>query len=310
MSGPVTTQDTRPTDAAPAPDRGPVFERMPSRVADVAGTPVHRALPRRGRRTVGAWCFADHAGPGAPAAQMHIGPHPHMGLQTVTWLVEGEVLHTDSLGSEQLIRPGQLNLMTAGRGVAHAEESRGSGGMHAVQLRVAQPEATRHDDAAFEHHAELPRISVGDVGVTVIVGALGDARSPARTDSPLVGLELAIGGGVGELPLDASFEHALLVLTGTLVVDDGEEVAPDVLVYLGMGRSSLRVSASQPCRALLLGGEPFGEEVLMWWNFVARTRDEVDTAYSDWQAESSRFGEVRSPLARIPAPPPLWMHSG
>jgi redox-sensitive bicupin YhaK (pirin superfamily) len=132
-------------------------------------------------------------------------------------------------------------------------------------------------------------------------------RSPARTDSPLVGLELDIDGGGGELPLDASYEHALVVLSGVLVVDD-QEVAPDVLVYLGMGRSSLRLTASQPCRALLLGGEPFGEEVLMWWNFVARTRDEVDEAYRDWQAESSRFGEPRSPLARIPAPPPVWMH--
>src|SRR6185312_1155282 len=126
MSGPVTAVDAG-SAVESAPPHGPQIELLPSREAEVGGVRVRRALPHRPRRTVGAWCFADHMGPVAvtPESGMDVGPHPHMGLQTVTWLVTGEVLHRDSLGSEQLIRPGQLNLMTAGHGVSHAEESTG-----------------------------------------------------------------------------------------------------------------------------------------------------------------------------------------
>jgi hypothetical protein len=137
MSGPVTTEDTPPAaPAASAPATGPVVSLEPGRVTRVGSLPVRRVLPQRPRRTVGAWCFADHVGP-VPvreAGAIGIGPHPHMGLQTVTWVVAGELLHRDSLGSEQLIRPGQLNLMTAGHGVAHAEEDPGleAGELHAV----------------------------------------------------------------------------------------------------------------------------------------------------------------------------------
>ncbi len=157
-----------------------------SRDETVGRIRVRRALPRTGRRTIGAWCFADHMGP-VDVTEEHgldIGPHPHTGLQTVTWLVAGQVLHRDSLGSEQLIAPGQLNLMTAGRGVAHAEEATGAyrGPLHGIQLWIAQPEATRHGAAAFEHHASLPQAEVGAATATVLVGELGGARSPARHD--------------------------------------------------------------------------------------------------------------------------------
>ncbi|HEX6569511.1 MAG TPA: pirin family protein, partial [Acidimicrobiales bacterium] len=260
---------------------------------------------RRGRRTVGAWCFADHFGPAGPPASMQVGPHPHTGLHTVTWLVEGEVLHRDSLGSEQLIRPGQLNLMTAGHGVAHAEESpRGAGGdLHGAQLWVAQPEATRHGPPAFEHHAELPRLALGDATVTVLVGRVGGERSPARADTPLVGAELATPGAPTAVPLDPAFEHALVVLDGTVEVG-GRAIAPGVLAYLGEGRDELAVDAPGPARLLLLGGEPFGDPIVMSWNFVGRSRAEVERAAAEWNAGDGRFGAVASALARIPAPEP------
>jgi redox-sensitive bicupin YhaK (pirin superfamily) len=237
---------------------------------------------------------------------MRIGPHPHIGLQTVTWLVEGEALHTDSLGSEQLIRPGQLNLMTAGRGVAHAEESPLRGSMHGVQLWVAQPEATRHGAPDFEHHVELPAFDLGSFHLTVMIGVLAGVASPARADTSIVGADLASDGGRTIVPLDEDFEHALLVVAGTVEIH-GEVIQPGVLAYLGTGRDELPISTAEPSRALLIGGRPFGEEVLMWWNFVARTRDEIDEAYRDWEAYSDRFGDVASGLARIPAPAPVWV---
>src|SRR5215510_1389082 len=176
MSGPVSETDVVPVEAADAVEP-PVVEVLPSRTADVAGTLVHRALPRRARRTIGAWCFLDHFRPaGADDPPGMIGPHPHIGLQTVTWLLEGESLHTDSLGSEQLIRPGQLNLMTAGHGVAHAEDGRDWGhAAHGVQLWVALPDATRDGAAAFEHHGDLPRVALGSGEAVVLIGELAGA---------------------------------------------------------------------------------------------------------------------------------------
>ncbi len=161
------------------------MEITEARAAEVGGLPVRRALPRAPRRTVGAWCFIDHFGPAGTerSDSMQVGPHPHVGLQTVTWLLEGEVLHTDSLGSEQVIRPGQLNLMTAGRGIAHAESARPSTGCHGIQLWIAQPGATRTGPSAFEHHAELPQARFGDIVATVLVGELAGTTSPARHDT-------------------------------------------------------------------------------------------------------------------------------
>jgi redox-sensitive bicupin YhaK (pirin superfamily) len=282
---------------------------LAAREATVGRLRVRRALPRRGRRTVGAWCFADHVGPAevTQTAGMDIGPHPHTSLQTVTWLVEGEVLHRDSLGSEQLIRPGQLNLMTAGQGVAHSEEASAgyAGTLHGIQLWVAQPEHTRHGPPAFEHHASLPRTDLGNARLTVLVGAFGGVESPARHDTPLVGVDAVMRGGPGEWPLRSEFEYALIVLDGA--IDLGQQVVePGQLAYLGQGRDVLRLSVREPSRALLLGGEPLDEPLLMWWNFVGRTREEIEMACAQWQAEDPRFGRVASPLARIPAPPLAW----
>ena len=290
-------------------------ELSDSRTEQVGLMTVRRALPRKGRRTVGAWCFADHMGPADVTERdgLDIGPHPHIGLQTVTWLVAGEVLHRDSLGSEQVIKPGQLNLMTAGHGVSHSEEHTGHyrGALHGIQLWIAQPEATRHGSAAFEHHAELPRTELDGAVATVLVGALGDVASPARHDTPLVGVDLALHRTT-TLPLRPDFEHALVVLDGAATVD-GAPITPGHLAYLGLGADELTLDVSQPTRAVLIGGEPFADQLVMWWNFVARSRSEVDEAYAAWadgRGESAeRFGVVRSPLARIPTPPPFWQQA-
>jgi redox-sensitive bicupin YhaK (pirin superfamily) len=288
MSGPATTE----------------HERYDAREVDLGGLAVRRLLPRRGRRTVGAWCFLDHFGPAD--ADMRIGPHPHIGLQTVTWLLDGEVVHHDSLGSEQPIRPGQLNLMTAGRGVAHAEESpeRASQRLHGAQLWVAQPSSTRHGDAAFEHHAELPRVELGCGTATVLLGELAGSGtpSPARTDTPIVGLAVrASAAGDASLPLDPGFEHAVVVLGGAVTLA-GQALAPGTLVYVPPGAGELALAAVEPSDVLVLGGAPFGEELAMWWNFVGRTRDELAEARDDWESGTDRFGPVASAMSRIGAP--------
>ncbi len=307
-SGPVATDDVPPAPRVQAGPPGPVVEMEPGRVAQVGSMPVRRVLPQRARRTVGAWCFADHVGP-VPfreAGALGIGPHPHMGLQTVTWLVSGELLHLDSLGSEQLIRPGQLNLMTAGHGVAHAEEGPGHASeLHAVQLWVAQPEATRDSAPAFEHHGELSRLGLDAGEATVLIGDFGGLTSPARRDTEHMGVELTLRRGSTVVPLRADYEHALVVLEGSVQV--GERVVePGVLAYLGTGRDEGRLVVDAPARALLLGGVPFPEPVLMWWNFVARTRDEVSEARRQWSDADDRFGSVRSSLERIEVGPPPW----
>jgi redox-sensitive bicupin YhaK (pirin superfamily) len=242
---------------------------------------------------------------------MRIGPHPHTGLQTVTWLLDGEVVHHDSLGSEQLITPGQLNLMSAGRGVVHAEETprRYRGALHGVQLWVAQPERTRHDAAAFEHHAELPVVDLPTVTAMVIVGAVMGVKSPARRDTELVGVDLELRPGRAVIAVEPSYEHAIVVLTGTVAIDD-RVVPADQLGYLGSGRDEIAITVSAPTRVLLVGGEPFEARPLMWWNFVARDREEIDAAYNDWQSGTERFGSVVSSLDLVPAPPPLWHSTG
>jgi redox-sensitive bicupin YhaK (pirin superfamily) len=308
MSGPVSVVDAPPTVPDPSHPERECVEVGESREEQVGRFRVRRALPRRGRRTVGAWCFADHMGPADvdESSGLEVGPHPHMGLQTVTWLVDGEVLHKDSLGSEQVIAPGQLNLMTSGGAVTHAEEGTGHyrGTLEGIQLWVALPESTRHGRAAFEHHAELPRGDLDGGVVTVLLGEFAGLRSPARTDTPLTGVDLDVHRPTS-VPLRPDFEYAVVVLRGALGVA-GRPVVPGALAYLGSGRSELPLDVREPTRAVLLGGEPFEERLLMWWNFVGRSREEIDAAYASWAAEDDRFGRVRSALPRIPAKAPYW----
>jgi redox-sensitive bicupin YhaK (pirin superfamily) len=310
VSGPVTAADISiDVDAAPAP--GPVVEVTESRASQVGTFTVRRALPRRTRRTVGAWCFVDHMGPATVDERgLGVAPHPHIGLQTVTWLVAGEAVHRDSLGTEQVIAPGELNLMTAGHGVSHSEEGTGRSHseIHGVQLWVAQPSSTRDGPAAFEHHGSLPTLELDRAVATVLVGELADALSPARRDTDHVGVDLELRPGTTTLPLRAAFEHALVILTGAARVD-GVHVTPGHLAYLGERRDELAITVDAPARALLIGGVPFEEPVLMWWNFVGRSRAEIDEAQRGWMGRDERFGEVASSLARIEVGPPPWTAS-
>lgn len=309
MSGPVTSADVD-ADAAAGIAAPPEVEISDSREAVVGALRVRRALPRRERRTVGAWCFLDHAGPLrlAPGARgVGIGPHPHIGLQTVTWVISGELLHRDSLGSEQPIRAGQLNLMTAGHGVVHAEDDTGgSREFHLVQLWVAQPSATRDGPPAFEHHGELPRGDFGDATATVLIGELGGLRSPARRDTDHLGADVDLHGAA-TLPLRSDCEHALVVTSGSVSID-GRTVEPGQLAYLGLGRDEVALSPSSggQARALLVGGVPFPERITMWWNYVARTREEISAAHAEWTARTDRFPVVPSASPPVDVPPPPW----
>jgi quercetin 2,3-dioxygenase len=309
MSGPVTAPAETPLAVRHASYECEM-EVLEPRRADLGGFAVARLLPRRARRMVGPWCFVDHMGPGLVGrdAGLDVGPHPHIGLQTVTWLLEGALLHRDSLGSEQLIRPGQLNLMTAGHGVSHSEETREvyTGPLHGVQLWVAQPSATRDAEPAFEHHADPPANAISGGHATVFVGEFGGVVSPARRDTDHLGVDIALRPGRTAVPVNAGFEHAILAL-GHGVSVGGCPLERGRLGYLGVGRQELVVDASADARVLLLGGTPFPEELMMWWNYVARTADEIRSAHQEWDSGTERFGRVASRLRRVETvgPPPL-----
>jgi redox-sensitive bicupin YhaK (pirin superfamily) len=298
----VEVAEVSAAEVSVADGGGEVTEARIARVGDMA---VRRLMPLRERRSVGAWCFVDHYGPMSVdgVAGMQVPPHPHIGLQTVTWLLRGNVLHRDSLGSERMIRPGQLNLMTAGRGIAHAEESPAEHDplLHGVQLWVALPDVSRQAAPAFEHHAELPAARAGGFAITVFMGELAGARSPATAFSPIVGAELAADGNArASLPLDAAFEHVVFVADGAAEVG-GTRLQPGQLLYIAPGRERAEVAAAGGSRLFLLGGVPLGEPLLMWWNFVARTPAEIAEAAAAWRED--RFGTVGGyDGKRLPAP--------
>jgi quercetin 2,3-dioxygenase len=257
-------------------------------------TTVRRLLPLRQRRMVGAWCFVDHFGPDDVSDRpgMQVPPHPHTGLQTVTWLADGEILHRDSLGSDQTIVPGQLNLMTSGYGIAHSEQSPAEHppGMHGLQLWVALPDQARHGPPGFDHYPALPVLRHGDASITVVVGEFDSVRSPARVYTPLLGAEVLFADpGHDQLPLNPEFEHAVLIMSGAADVA-GESLSPGSLLYLGRGRSELPIQ-TPGVRLFLLGGEPFDEPLVMWWNFVGRSHEDIVQARTDWM-EGRRFGTV------------------
>jgi redox-sensitive bicupin YhaK (pirin superfamily) len=290
------------------PTSKPILEELPGRLTDIGGLPIRRLLPRAKRRLVGPWCFLDSYGPLSfgPGKPMDVAPHPHIGLQTVSWLVEGELVHNDSLGLTGAAAAGVLNLMTAGSGIAHAEETppANSGRLRGIQAWVALPEAQRSAPPAFDQYPSLPVVSLDGGRATVLMGDLAGARSPARAFSEIVGAEvLGEAGGRVAVPLQVGFEHALVPLQGGCRLD-GQPLAVDALYYVGSNRRELVIeSEREPSRILLLGGAPFGETILMWWNFVARTTEEIVAARDDWQA-GRRFGEVTAYAgARLVAPP-------
>ncbi|OXY80966.1 pirin family protein [Oceanimonas doudoroffii] len=284
------------------------FERLPARMADVGGIPVARLLPVRQRRLIGAWCFLDHAGPSQFAAGepgMRVGPHPHIGLQTFTWMLAGQVLHKDSLGHEQIIRPGQVNLMTAGRGIAHSEESvAGERTLHAAQLWIALPVADRNTPPRFDHYPRLPMWSQQEVCFTLLAGEYAGHKAPTLLFSPLVGLDLHAREAADlTLPLRPDFEYGLLALEGGITLA-GEHIDANELIYLGAQRERLELALEANTRVLLLGGEPLAERIYIWWNLVGHSEAEIAEALADWQAGSPRFGTVEGFDGEpMPAPP-------
>lgn len=273
---------------------------------------VRRTLPNKARTTIGAWCFVDHFGPNLieDTGGMHVAPHPHTGLQTVTWLFDGEVEHRDSVGSHQLVSPGQVNLMTAGSGISHSEVSTDNTNyLHGVQLWVALPDDQRFIQPFFEHHL-CPIAHVADARLTVFTGEIAGVANPATTFTPLVGAEiLAPENSEFTLEIRDEFEYGILVDAGTITIDS-EEVSADQLFYREPGHRTLTIATGdQPVRLVLIGGEPFTEELVMWWNFIGRTHDEIVEFRAAWQHDvikdknpSGVFGTVDFPGASIPAP--------
>lgn len=285
----------------------PVHDRFEGRSVPLGeSTVVRRLLPNLGRRLVGAWCFVDHYGPDdiSRAPGMQVPPHPHMGLQTVSWLRSGEIHHQDSLGNDAIIRPGELGLMTAGHAISHAEHSPSPHPalLHGAQLWVALPSGARDGAAGWEQHTDLPVFSSAGLEATLILGSMDGAESPGTTHSPLVGASVALAADASSLlPLEPEFEHAVLMLSGAATID-GEPLQIGTMLYLGCARRDLALESVGGAELLLLGGAPFEEQIVMWWNFIGRDSDEIAEARQQWQ-DGTRFGTVADAGDRLAAPP-------
>ncbi|WP_344811071.1 pirin family protein [Microlunatus aurantiacus] len=278
-------------------------------------TEVARVLPDRAIRMIGAWCFLDHYGPEdvSDAPGMQVPAHPHTGLQTVSWLVAGEIEHRDSLGTRAMVTPGTLNIMTAGHGIVHSEMSLPDKPpqLHGLQLWVALPDAVRDDAPRFDRYTDLPVLERPGVRGQVLIGEVDGVASPAISFSPLVGADLTLEPGASvDLGVDADHEHGVFVVSGE-VTTGTTAATTDQLVYLGTGRDAVTLTAGgDGARVLLLGGEPFAEEIVMWWNFIGRTHEEVTAFREQWQhrgadAEGGRFRPVVAPGERVMEAPTM-----
>jgi len=287
---------------------GPVV--LPYRNVPLGGPramPVRRSLPQRAQSLIGAWCFVDHYGPDdvSRTGGMSVPGHPHTGLQTVSWLFTGEVEHRDTTGTHAFVRPGQLNLMTAGAGIAHSEYSTpATTVLHGAQLWLALPAAHQFAAPGFAHY-EPPPADVDGATVRVFIGALFGLVSPVPVYSPLLGAEVSLAPGQSlDVALDPGYEMGFLCDTGSLAVD-GAFAKPGEIIYCPAGSSgiTLRGGPSQRTRLLVLGGVPFGEQIVMWWNFIGRSHEEVAGFRQDWQRQRAggpgRYGVF----------PDAWQHT-
>lgn len=306
------------TEARPADSRSggqsdgdrPAVEVLTARKVPLGGPramTVRRTLPQRARTLIGAWCFADHYGPDdvSRTGGMDVAPHPHTGLQTVSWLFSGEIEHRDSLGSHAYVRPGELNLMTGGFGISHSEVSTArTTTLHGVQLWVALPDAHRNTERDFQHYVPTP-VPLRGGRARVFLGALAGDSSPVRTFTPLLGAEVSVDpGATVTFDVDPGFEHGVLVDTGDVRMND-TALAPSELGYAAPGHKTLTLAneGAESARLVLLGGPPFEEEIVMWWNFIGRTHEDIVQAREAWQNATDRFGTVEGyPGDRLPAP--------
>jgi len=296
--------------AEPAPDETPADLAGPVELLEPREVPlggpramtVRRTLPQKKRSLVGAWCFVDSYGPDPVNGRgaMNVPPHPHTGLQTVSWLYAGEIEHRDSAGSFALVEPGQVNLMTAGAGIQHSEVSTdATTTLHGVQLWIALPDRSRQVAPFFEHFVPEP-FAHGDATLRVFVGSLLGHSSPVTAFTELVGAQLDLPAGASvSIPVDPAFEHGLIVDAGAPTLH-GVPVAATQLGVVPAGVDELTVEAGDhPLRALLIGGVPLREPIVMWWNFVGRSHEEIVAFREQWQAEvigganpDGRFGHV------------------
>lgn len=317
----MSNLEDRPAEVTCAAETSPGVQLMAPRDVPLGGPramTVRRTLPQRERSLIGAWCFVDHYGPDdvSDTGGMLVAPHPHTGLQTVSWLFTGEIEHRDSAGHHALVRPGEVNLMTAGHGISHSEVSTPqTRSLHGAQLWVALPDGARDLAPGFAHHAPAPVTGAGWEARVFLGSLLGDT-SPVATATPLLGTELLLDPGTTlTLDVDPTFEHGVLVDRGAVEVA-GTRAAPHDLAYVPPGGAALTLTSyDEPVRVLLLGGPPFGESIIMWWNFVGRTHEEIVGFREQWQAQltdtgpdlglvDGRFGiPVGQDLPPIPAPP-------
>jgi redox-sensitive bicupin YhaK (pirin superfamily) len=282
--------------ACSSSDAAAVEKIIDARPRKIDGFTVGRVLPAAARRQVGPFVFFDHMGPAtlAPGHGMDVRPHPHINLATITYLYEGEVVHRDSLGSEQTIRPGAVNWMTAGRGIAHSErtppEARRAGSrLHGLQLWVALPRAHEEIEPEFDHYpaGALPAVDAGGgVRARVLAGTAFGVTSPVRTRSPLVYLEAELSPGA-RLEIPPAPERAAYVVAGALVCGDERAAAGRMLVF---ARGSAVVRAEVATRLVVIGGEPLDGPRHIWWNFVSSSKERIEQAKRDWR--EGRFPKI------------------
>ncbi|MFG3224650.1 pirin family protein [Kitasatospora sp. NPDC048194] len=306
----MSTAETEPRPAADQQD--PQVEVLPARNVPLGGPramTVRRTLPQRSRPLIGAWCFVDHYGPDdvARTGGMDVAPHPHTGLQTVSWLFTGEIEHRDSLGVHAYVRPGELNLMTSGHGICHSEVSTpATTVLHGVQLWLALPDEHRDTARDFHHHAPRP-VPLDGGEARVFLGTLAGDTSPVPTFTPLLGAELTLRPrATVTLAVDPAFEHGVLVDRGDIHLA-GTPLNPADLGYLAPGPTTLTLTntGDTEARLILLGGTPFEEQIIMWWNFIGRSHQDITRAREEWMssANPARFGVVEGyPGDRLPAP--------
>ena len=271
---------------------------------DLGQFQVRRVLPSRGRTMVGPFIFVDEFGPAQldVGAGMDVRPHPHINLATVTWLFEGAIDHRDSLGTFATIRPGQVNLMTAGRGIVHSErspaEERQGGKLYGMQTWLALPDGAEEIDPAFEAQVGLPIVEDTCAKATVIMGELWGARAPTTTHAATIYAEIVLAAS-GALPIDAVADERAVMLVGGEATLDGQPLDPYVLTVLAPG-AAMRLASDTGGRVMLLGGEAFQTKRHVWWNFVSSSRERINQAKDDWRA--GNFPRVPGEHEFIPIP--------
>ncbi|MBI2214198.1 MAG: pirin family protein [Acidobacteria bacterium] len=294
-------------DGSGASETGARLDVIPSRPTYLGALAVRRVLPVRERRTIGPWCFLDRYGPltFSEARPMDALPHPHIGIQTVSWLLDGELEHYDSLGYDSIVRAGGVNVMTAGRGIAHAERTPASNGgrLDGVQLWVALPDASRNVAPSFEHAADVPRFDVPGGHASVFIGALAGAESPVRRYSDMLGAEIRCHPEASTgLDLDRGFEHGFFLAAGDAEIE-GRPAGINTLYFAPAGRASIEIRSREGARIVVIGGRPLESPIVIWWNFVARDMEEIAAAREAWES-GTRFDPVIGHEGpRVPAPP-------